>query len=85
MTKIEAIIEREKEEALKKNTEEVTEQVTEQVTQRVTRDVTFNLIFDLVNSGSLAREEGMKRVGLSDDEFKKELEKYRREHATNQA
>ena len=81
MTKIEAIIEKEKEEALKKNTE----QVTEQVTQRVTRDVTFNLIFDLVNSGSLAREEGMKRVGLSDDEFKKELEKYQREHATNQA
>ena len=73
MTKIEAIIEREKEEALKKNTEQVT------------RDVTFNLIFDLVNSGSLAREEGMKRVGLSDDEFGKELEKYRREHATNQA
>ena len=73
MTKIEAIIEREKEEALKKNTEQVT------------RDVTFNLIFDLVDSGSLAREEGMKRVGLSDDEFGKELEKYRREHATNQA
>ena len=81
MTKIEAIIEREKEEALRKNTEQVTEKVTEQVTKKVTRDVTFNLIFDLVSSGSLAREEGMKRVGLSDDEFGKELEKYRREHA----
>ena len=55
-----------KEEAIKKNTEQVT------------RDVTFDLIFDLVNSGSLASEEGMKRVGLTDDDFKKELEKYRK-------
>ena len=84
MTKIEAIIEQEKEEALRKNTEEVTEKVTREVTKDVTREVTkevtFNLIFDLVNTGNLNREEAMRRVGLSDDEFGVQLEKYRQAH-----
>ena len=88
MTKIEAIYEREKQEALKENTEkvtkEVTQQVTQQVTKQVTRQVTYSLIFDMVNTGELNREDAMKRVGLSDDEFTRELTKYRREHSAEQ-
>ena len=83
MTKIEAIYEREKQEALQKNTEEVTQRVIQQVTQQVTKDVTYNLIFDLFSTGNLGREEAMKRVGLSDDEFGRELEVYRKKHASD--
>ena len=88
MTKIEAIYEREKQEAVndavRKNTDEVTKQVTQQVTQQVTKQVTYSLIFDMVNTGELNREDAMKRVGLSDDEFTRELTKYRSEHSTDQ-
>ena len=45
-----------------------------------TKQVTLNLLFDLVNNGSLAREEAMKRMNLSDDEFGKGLEEYRKNH-----
>ena len=72
MTKIEAIYEREKQEAIKENTE------------KVTRQVTYSLIFDMVNTGELNREDAMKRVGLSDDEFTRELTKYRSEHSAEQ-
>ena len=74
LTKIEKIIEREKQEAI----EEAVKKNTEQVTERVT----YNLILDLVTSGNLDREEGMRRVGLSDEEFGKKLEEYRKEHPT---
>ncbi len=45
--------------------------------------MTFNLIFDLVASGDLAREAAMQRVGLSDDEFGRRFEEYKKEHATD--
>ena len=72
LTKVEKIIEKEKEELVKKNTEEVTQKVTQEVTQ----DVTYNLIFDLVSSGDLARETGMKKTGLSYEEFTNKLKEY---------
>ncbi len=68
MTKIEAIYMREMEEAVDAAVKENTKQVT------------LNLLFDLVNNGSLAREEAMKRMNLSDDEFGKGLEEYRKNH-----
>ena len=85
MTKVDQIIVNEINEALEKRTREVTEQVTKDVTKRVTEDVTRkvtnNLIFDLVLSGSLAKEEGMKRVKMDSAAFEKALKIY--EESTN--
>ena len=79
LAEIDKIIEMEKqyavERAVKKNTIEVTKQVTKQVI--------FNLIFDLVNTGNLNREEAMRRLELSDDEFRVQLENYRQAHREN--
>ena len=96
MTKIEKILEREKreaiDEAVKKNTKEVTEQVTErvteqvtervteQVTEQVTERVTFNLIFDMFGAGEIAREDAMRRAGLSDAEFTTRFNEYKKSH-----
>ncbi len=83
MTKIEAIYEREKQEAVDAAVRENTRKVTQQVTRQVTRQVTFDIIFDLVASGDLAREAAMQRVGLSDDEFGKKFDEYRKTHAAD--
>ena len=68
MTKIEAIYEREKQEAVDAAIKENTQQVT------------YNLIFDLVNSGSLSMEDGKKKIGLNDKDFEAGLEEYRNLH-----
>ena len=84
MTKIEKILEREKKEAIdeavKKNTERVTEQVTERVTEQVTHQVKFSLIFDMFGAGEIAREDAMRRVGLSDEEFTARFNDYQNTH-----